>query len=164
MELPFFSGEYELTIDPKNRLLIPAKVRSSLDGTSLIITVKGSVPWIYPCGFYKYLLSMQITPTLNPNEPLQRYKRLTGASTVELEWDNQGRVVLPSSILGRVELGKEVTLVGSIDHLELWSREKWIEDRDQLVAESDEIEDWALKTLPQLEPVKKPESGESGKA
>lgn len=165
--MPFFSGEYELTIDLKNRLLIPAKIRNSLDAktdaTCLVITVKGSIPWLYPRGFYKYLLNMQIAPTLAPDEPHQDYTHLNVALVKELEWDDQGHVVLPPTILSRVTLSKEVTLIGSIDHLELWSREEWNKRRDHLIASSRKIENWALETLPQLGPVKPKESAEAGK-
>ena len=81
---------------------------------------------------------MQIGPNLTPSEPLQRYTHLKLALADELEWDNQGRVVLTGSILSRSKLGKgdEVTLIGSKDHLELWQRAKWLERKEQLIAES----------------------------
>jgi MraZ protein len=159
LKIPFFFGEHELTIDPKNRLLIPSQVRRNIDpetdGTSFFVTLKGPIPWFYPRGFYKQLLNMQIGPNLTPSESLQRYTHLKLALADELEWDNQGRVVLTGSILSRSKLGKgdEVTLIGSKDHLELWQRAKWLERKEQLIAESPEIEDWALTTL------KQPDSG-----
>jgi MraZ protein len=165
LRIPFFFGEHELTIDPKNRLLIPSQVRKNLDpetdGTSFFVTLKGRIPWFYPRGFYKQLLNMQIGPNLTPSEPLQRYTHLKLALADELEWDNQGRVVLPPGLLSRAELGKdkEVTLIGSKDHLELWNRKKWIERRNQLIAESAEIEDWALTTLRQPDSANTKEPG-----
>jgi DNA-binding transcriptional regulator/RsmH inhibitor MraZ len=47
-----------------------------------------------------------------------------------LEWDNQGRVVLSEKVLSRARLGKEVTLVGANEHLELWNRSAWVDFRE----------------------------------
>jgi MraZ protein len=165
LRIPFFFGEHELTVDVKNRLLIPSQVRKNLDpetdGTSFFVTLKGSIPWFYPRGFYKQLLNLQIAPNLLPSEPLQKYTHLKLALADELEWDNQGRVVLPPNILSRAELGKDVTLIGSKDHLELWNRKRWLDRKKQLIAESEAIEEWAMTTLRQPDAAATKESAQS---
>jgi MraZ protein len=165
LQTPFFFGEHELTLDAKNRLLIPSQVRKNIDpetdGTSFFVTLKGSIPWFYPRGFYRQLLNLQIGPDLTPSEQLMNYTHLKLSLADELEWDSQGRVVLTERILTRAKLGKEirdVMLVGSKDHLELWQRDKWIEHRDKLIADSQAIEEWAQKTLRQPPPEKQKEA------
>lgn len=36
--------------------------------------------------------------------------------------DSQGRVVIPERLLKRAGIGKEITLLGVHDHLEIWNR------------------------------------------
>lgn len=151
--MPFFFGEHSLTIDPKNRLLIPSQIRKRIDveaeGNKLFVTLRNSVPWFYPSGFYMRLLNLQVGPDLSPSEELLDYEHYKLSLAEELEWDGQGRVVLPDEMLKSSGIGKEVTLIGSKDHLELWNREKWLERRELLIAQSARIERWAQETLRQ---------------
>jgi MraZ protein len=51
-----------------------------------------------------------------------------------LEWDKQGRVLIPEKMRQRTALQKEVTLVGVRDHLEIWNRPEWEAERERLFA------------------------------
>ncbi|HEX4055530.1 MAG TPA: hypothetical protein VHX86_14795 [Tepidisphaeraceae bacterium] len=151
--VPFFFGAHPLTIDPKNRLLIPSQIRKRIDveaeGNRLFVTLRNSVPWFYPSGFYTRLLNLQVGPDLSPSEELLDYEHYKLSLAEELEWDGQGRVVLPDDMLKSANIGKEVTLIGSKDHLELWNRAKWIERKEMLIAQSPKIERWAQENLRQ---------------
>ena len=57
----------------------------------------------------------------------------------KIEMDKQGRVLFPDKILKRSGIGKEVTLVGNRDHLELWDRSQWETERERLSARREEI-------------------------
>ena len=46
-----------------------------------------------------------------------------GASQGEL--DRQGRLVVPNALLEYARLGREVTVAGVHDHLEIWDRASW---------------------------------------
>ena len=55
---PFFTGEFDLTVDEKGRLLIPSSVRNQLDeerdGLSLIILIgQNGKHWFYTQSYYK---------------------------------------------------------------------------------------------------------------
>jgi transcriptional regulator MraZ len=155
----FFAGTHELLIDDKNRLLIPSQFRKKIDpkvdGQSLFVNLKlvklnvlenAFIPWIYPEAFYRNMVNQQAPPLLEPSEEQQEYSRFNQGMGAELEWDNQGRVVLPEEILGTAALGKEVTLVGAQEHLELWNRAKWTAYRERLIANADAIKAWAQKS------------------
>jgi MraZ protein len=149
---PIFVGEHELTIDDKNRLLIPSQFRKKIvperDGTSLFVTLKeissyGLIPWFYAEKFYCSLIDQHAPPELTPTEDELNFTYLKMSMADELEWDSQGRVVLPEKILRDAGLGKEmkdVILVGAKDHMELWHRSHWYEFRKTLIKSSGEIE------------------------
>ena len=71
----------------------------------------------------------------------------------EVECDAQGRVVLPEDIMNRANLGREITLVGVQDHLELFTRSRWAEFREKLYASSNVLEAWAREKLQNPAPV-----------
>jgi DNA-binding transcriptional regulator/RsmH inhibitor MraZ len=57
---------------------------------------------------------------------LEFYYAVVGTA-YELAWDRQGRVIVPPRLLewAKIILPAEVTMVGTIDHYELWLRADW---------------------------------------
>lgn len=116
-------------IDEKNRLLVPADVRKSIDselnGESFFVIVGiNRKPWFYPQRYYEELVFRQ-APEITPDEEALAFDQLNFAMAYKLEWDKQGRVLVPDKLLKRTGTAKEVTLIGARDHLELWNRADW---------------------------------------
>ena len=131
-------GNYELTVDDKNRILVPSEVRKKLeperDGEAFfLVTGRDGRLWLYPERYYEQLVSREPTE-LTPSEDTLAYDRMMLGLASRVEWDKQGRVLLPDRALKRAGIGKDVTLVGARDHLELWNRSDWDAAREQLEA------------------------------
>ena len=121
-----YFGNFEHTMDAKGRICIPAKVREAL-GTVVYITkgMDGCLNLYSEKDFEKILTELS---SLSFNNPQSRaHIRANAGSTDECEIDKQGRLQLPSKLLVRENLGKEITIVGAIDHLEIWDRARWNE-------------------------------------
>lgn len=136
-------GEFELSIDDKNRMLIPSEVRRSIDperdGEAFFLVVGvNRVPWLYPERYYENLVSRD-PGDVTPDEQKLAFDQMNFAMASRLEWDKQGRVLIPDKTLKRTGTGKEVTLIGVRDHLELWNRSDWEARREALLARSSEI-------------------------
>jgi MraZ protein len=136
-------GEYELTIDDKTRMLVPSEIRRALvperDGDAFFMVVgSNQVPWLYPARFYEALVS-QAPADLTPEEDLLAFDQMNFALAAKLEWDKQGRVLIPEKTLRRTGLDREVALVGVRDHLELWNRPAWDARREELIRRSADI-------------------------
>jgi len=131
-ELPFFfMGEYDLLVDDKNRLLFPADVRKEFvadrDGPGLVIlTGPNGKLWIYPERYYKAKIA-KVRPTPVPDPTHVRYGLVLHSRMGKMVPDKQGRALLPENAVDRKKLGREVTLVGNHDHLQLWNRKEWQE-------------------------------------
>ena len=142
MRHPVLFGEYELTIDDKNRLLVPADIRKSIPpefGEALFVVIGSNrVPWMYPERYYEELV-MQAPADILPGEDLLAFDQLHFAMASKLPWDKQGRVLVPDKILKRASIGKDVTVIGARDHLELWNRTDWEIRREELFNRSQEI-------------------------
>ncbi len=136
-------GNYELTIDDKNRMLVPSEIRKQLvadrDGEAffLVLGIDGR-PWFYPERHYEALISRDPSQ-LTPAEEALSYDRMNLGLASRVEPDNQGRVLIPDKTLKRAGISKDVTLVGVRDHLELWDRAEWNAEQDALDARRAEI-------------------------
>jgi MraZ protein len=153
---PFFTGNHDLILDPKLRLSIPTLIRKNFDPAdkgALFCTLKDSVPWLYTLGHFRRLTKKQFAPGLITSEFQKQYTYLTVSLGAEVECDAQGRVVLPEDIMRRANLGREITLVGVQDHLELFNRARWAELREKLYASSDVLEAWAREKMQTPAPI-----------
>lgn len=143
---PVLFGEYELTIDDKNRLLVPAEIRRAIPaefGEAFFVTIMESggrrVPWLYPEKYYEELVT-QLPADVTPGDDSLALDQLLFAMTSKLPWDKQGRILIPDKTLKRGSIaGRDVTLIGARDHLELWNRADWEERREELERRSAEI-------------------------
>lgn len=131
-------GNYDLLIDEKKRLLVPAEVRKQLDPEAdgdafFLVTGSDGRLWLYPERHYANLVS-QAPSELTPDEDVLAYDRMNLGLASRVEWDKQWRILLPERELKRAGIGREVTLVGNRDHLELWDRADWESERASLEA------------------------------
>ena len=130
---PVFCDEYELTLDEKNRLFLPADVRKDLDsevhGQFLYLTHdKTGTLLLYPkFVFEEYIRTLPFQILSDPK--LEDAARVMLPYTSKVNWDAQGRMVLPPKRLAMSKLlgQRELSLVGKGDHLELWTRQAWAE-------------------------------------
>ncbi len=129
-----FTGTYDHTIDTKNRLAIPAEVRTRIkrsagmddDGSVfLYVTLaKDGTLCLYTEKGYEQRADELDHSEMDPDELLE-YERIFYSLSKSVEFDKQGRVTLPSNLLERAGLGSEVVLIGVKDHLEVRDRKAW---------------------------------------
>jgi MraZ protein len=122
-----FRGNFEHTLDAKNRLTIPSKLRERLGGEIVIGKSLESCAAIWtPEGFDAYTDSF-----LRDLHPLSDEARdLTAffsGNSFDSELDKAGRAMVPANILDHAGIAKDVVVVGAHDHIQLWSPENWSE-------------------------------------
>lgn len=135
-----FRGHFDQTLDAKNRLNVPAKLRPAFsDG--LVLMKSHDAPCIAiftPEGFESF--SDKFLPRLNPmGREYQKLTRFLAGSSFDMDLDSGGRVTLNSVLLQHAGIGKDVVLIGAHDRLELWSRERWEQQEGALPGEIAEI-------------------------
>ena len=133
-------GEYEHTIDDKNRLTLPAKFRRAfVDGIVVTRGMDGCL-YAYTRADWEGLVSSRLA-TLDPlSKEGRRMQRFFFSAAAEGELDKQGRVMIPAALMEHANLGREVVVAGVYDHLEIWERAKW---RDELAEVEGGAEDVA---------------------
>jgi len=134
-----FIGQYDHSIDDKSRLTLPVRFRDALaDGVVLSKGLDGSVD-VYPKDAWQMIVAERmgrLDPLLPDTRTLQR---LFFGGAAEDTPDKQGRVLLPAHLLRYGSLRKDVTVVGSNDHLEIWDRTAWVERLEGIEGSADHV-------------------------
>lgn len=136
-------GEYNHTIDAKGRLIIPAKFREAL-GEEFVLTkgLDGCLS-IYPMDEWKiFEEKLKVLPLTDKNA--RAFVRFFVAGATSCELDRQGRILVPGTLREFAGLEKEVVLTGNLTRIEVWSKEKWIQnsnydDMDSIAASMKEM-------------------------
>lgn len=141
-----FIGTYDLTLDPKGRLTLPARFRRLLtpeDHDTMVLTRgRESCLLLYPLS--EWVLLMERLDAMPRNEAKRNAVRAISNETLELDVDNNGRMTIPKGFLGRLQIERDVTVVGSLRYLEVWSRARFAEDSEKRREKSNEILDQLL--------------------
>jgi MraZ protein len=118
-------GEYEHTIDDKNRVTLPAKFRSAFAG-GVILTrgYEACVEAYAPADFTE-----RVERRLDALDPLsaeaRAVRRFTFSGASDEQLDKQGRVTIPPALVRHAKLEREIVVAGVHDHLEIWDRAAW---------------------------------------
>jgi MraZ protein len=117
-------GEHEHSLDDKNRLTLPAKLRAAFEDGVVVTKGLDGCLFAYPRGEWERMVARltSLDPLARDTRQLQR-RFFGGAAAGEL--DKQGRLVIPTPLLEHAGLTREVTVAGMNDHLEIWDRTKW---------------------------------------
>ena len=122
-----FMGEYNHTVDSKGRLIIPTRFREEL-GTEFVVT-KGldGCLFVFPQKSWEEFEEKLRTLPLTRKEA-RLFVRFFVAGATSCELDKQGRILVPSTLREFADLDKDVVLAGVTDRVEIWSKERWIQN------------------------------------
>ncbi len=132
-------GEFEHTIDDKNRLTLPAKFRQALSGGLVITRGMDGCLYCYPQAEWERLVEGRLAgldPLSKEGRLMQRYF-FAGAS--EARPDKQGRVLVPTTLGKKAGIGREVVIAGVGDHLEIWDRAAWNDHVTELEGSAEDV-------------------------
>ena len=117
-------GEHAYQLDPKGRISLPAKLRGAFEeGVYLTLGQDGCL-LAFPRE--EWQVRKDEVRSLVISDPRNRaYARVFFGSAERVDLDGQGRLVLPRKLREHAGLGKEITVVGVADRLEIWDRDAW---------------------------------------
>ena len=133
-----FYGYYEHSLDEKGRLVIPSKMREEAGSRLYIMKgYDGALSIFKESSFQKMVEEAEKTPFTKSNS--RKYLRIRLGSTCEMEIDKQGRVQIPSQLLTRYNITKEVIILGVGSHIEVWSKNAYLEYEKEAEDDFEEI-------------------------
>ena len=134
-----FLGQFEYTLDAKNRLTIPPKFRGPLsDGVVLAKELDPCIS-LWPVSGWLAHTEQLLGSRDQLDEDTRDLQRLLHAGAYESQLDAAGRIMLPQPLIERVGLDREVTLIGNLNLIEVWAREAWAKRQPELDAQAADI-------------------------
>jgi MraZ protein len=122
-----FNGQYDCKLDPKGRLVLPAKIKAAIpesNGVTLMIqkAADGCLK-MYPMVEFRKLEN-QVNALSDHTEETRRLKRSFFIRIAEVDLDSSGRLLIPKAFQEYAGLDKDVIVIGLGSKIELWSAER----------------------------------------
>ena len=119
-----FTGEYNNSLDQKNRLSVPAKFRKSLnpinDKTFVVCKGFDRCLFLYPVEEWK-IVEEQLISLSSIKDTHRNFIRNIVRHANYVKYDNQGRIAIPDVLLKYSNIKKDVLVIGMLKKIELWN-------------------------------------------
>lgn len=117
-------GNYTHSIDSKNRLIIPAKLKEQLGYNITIIKDADKCLCVYSAEEWE-----SYTQKLSelPKSQAKQVARFLYSNAIEVQPDSQGRVLLPQGMVDYAGITKNVVTIGCGKYVEIWAEERYNE-------------------------------------
>lgn len=126
MEGKMFKGEYQHSLDPKNRIAIPSKFREYL-GDRFVMT-KGLDNCLYAYGIEEWdALEQKLKALPFSSKDARAFVRFIFSGAADCQIDKQGRTILPANLIEYAGIKKDIVIIGVSTRFEIWSKENWDE-------------------------------------
>ena len=129
-------GQYGHSLDGKNRLFIPARLRQNVRRFVITSGLEGCLFVYTPENWKKITERLKTLPLTKADARKFLRTFLSGAN--ECPVDDQGRILIPKTLCSYANIRKEVIVVGVLDRIEIWSKSNW--ERYQKEAEKQFVE------------------------
>ncbi len=119
-----FYGEYQHSVDPKGRVIVPSKFREGL-GEKFILT-KGLDNCLFAYSADEWSnLEAKIKSLPFTDKDVRAFARFFFAGACECELDKQGRILIPQNLREYAGLEKDISIIGVSTRVEIWDKNKW---------------------------------------
>ncbi len=120
-----FLGEYAHSLDKELRVALPARLREAAgealaDGLCLTCGAEPCIVAYTRPRLQQLLTGLEADAALGKTA-LRDFKRAFGSSATVAVPDAQGRIRLPDFLRAHAGIEKDVTIVGVVDSIEIWS-------------------------------------------
>lgn len=118
-------GEYKHSLDEKNRLRVPAKLRNQLGNNYIVMKGTNGCLFIFSQEEMVQTLNAKLRELPLGDLKAQKSLRTLFSSGYEVEEDAQGRFVLPMYLKEFASIKKNIVSVGVGNRVEIWDEENW---------------------------------------
>ena len=137
-----FLGEYHHSIDEKNRLIIPAKLRDELGDKFIITRGLEKCLFVYSLDEWNKIISkLNTLPFTKKN--VRAFERTFVGGALLSEFDKQGRISITSPLVQYANLNHDCVIIGVNERIEIWNKE----DFDSFLDENSENLDAIAENL-----------------
>ena len=121
-----FLGEYIHKLDSKNRIMIPSDFRGDLTGDFYLTKGPEKSLLVYTEEEFQKR-SAALDQLVYENKKKRTIKRLFFSSTVKVNLDKQGRILINKSLKDYANISDEAMIIGNNTIIEIWDKQIWDE-------------------------------------
>jgi MraZ protein len=132
-------GEYEHTIDDKNRLTLPARFRDQLAGGVVVTRGMDGCLYAYSAEDWRERFQERVAALDSLQREGRKLQRHFFSGATEADVDKQGRIMIPAALLRYAGLSRDVVVAGVHDHLEIWDREAWRRELNEVEGSAEHV-------------------------
>lgn len=133
-----FIGEYQHNLDIKGRVAIPAKFREQLKEGTIITRGLDRCLFVFSRSEWETLAKKLVAlPLAQANS--RAFVRLMLAGAMDVEVDNQGRILIPDYLREYANLKKRLIVAGLYNRIEIWDSENWKRYKSKTESSADEV-------------------------
>jgi len=139
-----FRGSYSARVDDKGRFKIPADFLEGLqekygdEGEFFVTSWNGQFARLYPIREWTQL-EKKLSQAGSVNPARKKFLNLVNYYGQQASLDKQGRLLLPSVLRDSADLKGEVTVLGSINCIDVWNKQRYLEDIRKNPLTSDDL-------------------------
>ena len=119
-----FMGTTYNSIDEKNRMIVPSKLRLELGERCILTCGLDKCLYIYSINNWETQIE-KAKKLPEGNSKVRSFIRHFFSNAVECEFDKQGRIIIPQELKSYAGIEKELVTMGAMDKIEVWSRNVW---------------------------------------
>ncbi|MFD0867044.1 division/cell wall cluster transcriptional repressor MraZ [Tessaracoccus lubricantis] len=121
-----FMGTYTPKLDEKGRLILPAKFREALEDGLVVTRTQERALAVFPRPTFEAKMAAALAAPSTVKR-VRDYLRMMMAAASDEVPDRQGRITIPPPLRQYANLDREVVVIGSGDHAEIWDVNAWNE-------------------------------------
>ena len=114
-----FIGEYSHSLDSKNRMIVPVKLRDELGERFVITKGLDGCLYAYPEKEWK-ILEEKLKKLPLTNKEARAFVRFFFSGACEVEIDKQGRGLIPLNLKEYAGIEKDIVSIGALTKVEIW--------------------------------------------
>lgn len=132
------NGEFGHSVDAKGRVTMPSKFREELGELCYVTRGLDHCLLVYSTEEWEKFTSKLKSANLF-NKTARKIQQYFIATSIDCTFDKQGRILINQQLRDYANIDKDVMIVGLIDRIEIWPKDKWNQHIDITPEEMDEL-------------------------
>jgi MraZ protein len=117
-------GEYNHTLDDKNRLSLPVKFRKEMGKSVVVAPGLDNCLSIFTAREWEKISSKLSDSSMLASDN-RSFSRFMFGQAVATDVDANGRILIPENLRNRSGLSSKVTVIGVQNRAEIWNEKTW---------------------------------------
>ena len=132
-------GQYSSRLTVKGRTALPAKFRHVIGQKAIIARWYEGCLIVVAIDAWKALLERLTAKAEFVTRPVRDTDRFILGSAYEIEFDSQGRFIIPKLLRDYAELGENLIYLGLSNRVEIWSQQGWQKHESEIQNKAEQM-------------------------